>query len=177
MKNKSRFCAFLRGVNVNGTAMKMTEVCKVFSDAGMEEVSSVLATGNILFTSDRKVSDLKPMLEKAMSQHFNYEAFLFIKERSEVIEIFEKLPFESSPENHIYVIVGTTGVENTLMEEFTKFTSNNEKAEITGNTFYWQVPKGNTLDSAFGKILGRKSLKDQMTSRNINTLEKIVKKL
>ena len=178
MKNKSRFCAFLRGVNVNGTAMKMAEVCKVFSDAGMEEVSSVLATGNILFTSDRKVSDLKPMLEKAMSQHFNYEAFLFIKERSEVLEIFEKVPFESSRENHIYVFVGTSSVENTLMEEFIKSNpQDNEKAEISGNTFYWQVPKGNTLDSAFGKILGRKSLKDQMTSRNINTLEKIVKKL
>jgi hypothetical protein len=45
------------------------------------------------------------------------------------------------------------------------------------NIFYWQVPKGNTLDSTFGKILGRKSLKDQFTSRNINTFEKIIKKM
>ena len=43
-----KFCAFLRGVNVKGTNMKMADVCKVFSDAGMQDVSSVLASGNII---------------------------------------------------------------------------------------------------------------------------------
>ena len=28
-----KYCAFLRGVNVNGTAMKMAEVCDVFKKA------------------------------------------------------------------------------------------------------------------------------------------------
>ena len=84
-----KFCAFLRGVNVNGTSMKMAEVCKVFSDAGMSEVSSVLATGNLIFSSDKSASDLKIILEKAMSEYFNYEAFLFIKTEIEVKAILE----------------------------------------------------------------------------------------
>ncbi|WP_435525892.1 hypothetical protein [Chryseobacterium indoltheticum] len=46
---------------------------------------------------------------------------------------------------------------------------NTKKGEIVNNIFYWQVSKGNTLDSNFGKVLGKKSLKDQFTSRNINT--------
>lgn len=37
-----KFCAFLRGVNVKGTSMKMAEVVDVFKKAGMEEVLSVL---------------------------------------------------------------------------------------------------------------------------------------
>jgi uncharacterized protein (DUF1697 family) len=52
-----------------------------------------------------------------------------------------------------------------------------EKAEIVNTVFYWRVPKGNTLDSSFGKVLGKKNLKDKMTSRNINTFEKILKKM
>ena len=52
-----------------------------------------------------------------------------------------------------------------------------ERAEIVANTFYWQVPKGNTLDSSFGKILGKKQLKDKISSRNINTFDKIFIKL
>lgn len=52
-----------------------------------------------------------------------------------------------------------------------------EEAEILNKNFYWKVKKGFTLDSNFGKILGKKSFKDSLTSRNINTIEKIIAKL
>lgn len=169
-----KYCAFLRGVNVNGTSMKMAEVCKVFSNAGTSEVSSVLATGNLIFSSDKSAADLKIILEKAMSEYFNYEAFLFIKSEKEVVAIFENSPFTKADDLHIYAFVGTEDIESVLLEEFNK--SEHENATIIENIFYWQVPKGNTLDSDFGKVLGKKSLKNKITSRNLNTIEKIMKK-
>lgn len=173
-----KYCAFLRGVNVKGTNMKMADVCQVFKDAGMKEVTSILASGNIVFSSDKNADELKKILEKAMSAHFSYEAFLFIKSREETEVFWNSIPFEKNGDLHIYGFVGMPGVENILMEEFEKATrADNERAEIVNNIFYWQVPKGNTLDSTFGKVLGKKSLKDQMTSRNINTFEKILKKM
>lgn len=172
-----KYCAFLRGVNVNGTSMKMAEVCKVFSDAGTSEVSSVLATGNLIFSSDKSAADLKIILEKAMSDYFNYEAFLFIKSEKEVVAIFENSPFTKADDLHIYAFVGTEDIENVLLEEFDHSQkTENENAQIIGHIFYWQVPKGNTLDSDFGKVLGKKSLKNKITSRNLNTIEKIMKK-
>ncbi|HAT92783.1 MAG TPA: hypothetical protein DCS36_10405 [Sphingobacterium sp.] len=64
------------------------------------------------------------------------------------------------------------------MDEFSNSTHvPGEKGEIVDTVFYWRVPKGNTLDSSFGKVLGKKNLKDKMTSRNINTFEKILKKM
>lgn len=173
-----RFCAFLRGVNVNGTAMIMAEVCQVFSNAGLQDVSSILASGNILFSSDHKKEDLKTMLEKMMSDHFNYDAFLFIKSFDEIQQIATQNPFEPSPEKHVYVFFGTDGVEQILQQEFNlHLPANDEQGCIVDKTFYWNLPKGLTLQSAFGKILGKKSLKDQLTSRNINTVEKILRKL
>lgn len=173
-----KYCAFLRGVNVNGTSMKMAEACKVFADAGMKEVSSVLASGNILFSSEKNISDLKTILEKSMSDYFNYEAFLFLKSEKEVAKIFENCPFTKTDDMHIYAFVGTEGIEKILLDEFNHSEkTENEKAEIIENTFYWQVPKGNTLDSSFGKVLGKKTLKAQMTSRNMNTFEKILGKI
>lgn len=171
-----KFCAFLRGVNVNGISLKMAEVCQVFTDAGMKDVSSVLATGNIIFSSDLKPTELKVILEKALSGHFNYEAFLFLKTDGEVAEIFFKNPFTQSDDAHIYAFIGIDGVEEILLEEFNAKKSENEKGKIVGKTFYWHVAKGNTLDSAFGKVLGKKNLKEKMTSRNLNTIEKIGKK-
>lgn len=173
-----KFCAFLRGVNVNGTSMKMAEVCKVFSDAEMSEVSSVLATGNIIFSSEKSVADLKIILEKAMSEYFNYEAFLFIKTEIEVKAILENSPFQKLEDSHIYAFIGTENSEKMLLEEFDHSQkTENENAKIVEQIFYWQVPKGNTLDSDFGKVLGKKSLKNKITSRNLNTIEKIVKKI
>lgn len=157
--------------------MKMAEVCKVFSNAGTSEVSSVLATGNLIFSSDKSAADLKIILEKAMSDYFNYEAFLFIKSEKEVVAIFENSPFTKADDLHIYAFVGTEDIESVLLEEFDHSQkTENENAQIIEHIFYWQVPKGNTLDSEFGKVLGKKSLKNKITSRNLNTIEKIMKK-
>ncbi|REC49981.1 DUF1697 domain-containing protein [Chryseobacterium pennipullorum] len=173
-----KYCAFLRGVNVKGTNMKMADVCQVFKDAGMKEVSSVLASGNIVFSSDENAEKLKTILEKAMSEQFAYEAFLFVKSQEETVRFWSSIPFEKREDAHIYAFVGVPGIQNTLMEEFQKASqTENEKAAIVDTIFYWQVPKGNTLESSFGKVLGKKSLKDQFTSRNVNTFEKVLKKM
>ena len=173
-----KYCAFLRGVNVNGTSMKMAEVMNVFTDAGMKEVSSVLASGNILFSSDKKPSELKNILEKSMSEYFDYEAFLFLKNENEISEIVNNNPFTKAEDLHIYVFVGIEDVETLLIEEFSKSDkAENENAQIVVDIFYWQIQKGNTLGSTFGKVLGKKKLKDKITSRNINTFERILKRL
>ena len=172
-----KYCAFLRGVNVNGTAMKMAEVCDVFKKAGMKDVSSVLATGNILFESDEAPENLKQKLEKSLSEHFHYEAFLFLKTDEEVKGILENSPFEKDENLHIYSFICNSGDENLLMQEFLKTNhQEEEEAKLINGNFYWKIPKGNTLDSEFGKILGKKSFKNILTSRNINTIEKIVNK-
>lgn len=113
-----------------------------------------------------------------MSEYFSYEAFLFVKSQAETEAFWTHNPFEKNEDLHIYTFVGTHGIENILLEEFEKSAkTENEKGEVINGIFYWQVPKGNTLDSSFGKVLGRKNLKDQFTSRNTNTFEKILKKM
>ncbi|MGJ1213939.1 DUF1697 domain-containing protein [Sphingobacterium multivorum] len=173
-----KYCAFLRGVNVKGTNMKMSDVCQVFKDAGVTDVTSVLASGNIVFSSDKAPASLKQLLEESMSEYFSYEAFLFIRSQEEVELLQANIPFIIHTDFHVYAFVGTTGVETILMDEFSNSTHvPGEKGEIVDTVFYWCVPKGNTLDSSFGKVLGKKNLKDKMTSRNINTFEKILKKM
>ena len=80
--------------------------------------------------------------------------------------------------HHLYVFVANPGTEKILEEEFLKAKkAETETAAVAENVFYWKTPKGNTLESEFGKILGRKNMKDRFTSRNINTFEKIAAKL
>lgn len=174
----TKYCAFLRGVNVNGTRMQMKDVCKVFAGIGLQNVASILATGNILFETDENPEDLKLNLEKAMSSSFNYDAHLFIKTETEIQNILNENPFTIDDNFHNYVFVGTEIIGEILIDNFNNCKKNErEEAKLINNNFYWKVIKGETLNSEFGKILGKKSLKNEMTSRNLNTFEKILQNL
>ena len=171
-------CAFIRGVNINGQSMKMAEVCNVFRQEELQNVSSVLATGNILFESTLKKETLRLSLEKRMSETFQSDIRLFIKEQDEIEIILRSHTFSADPNLHIYAFICENGFENILMEKFNAITPiADEKAEIKQGQFYWQVAKGFTLDAGFSKILGDKQIRDQFTSRNINTIQKIYLKM
>lgn len=178
MSNLPAYCAFLRGVNVSGRTMKMADVCEVFRDAGMPNVTSVLASGNVIFRSKYPQATLRTRLEQAMAKHYGEPVHLFIKNADEVETMIKSSPFKKNAELHIYVFVCEPGFEKTLKEEFAKIApAPEEKAVVKSGVFYWQCAKGSTLDSGFSKILGRKEMKDKFTSRNINTIVKIAAKM
>lgn len=113
-----------------------------------------------------------------MSTHFFYNASLFIRSKEEVCLLEKNTPFDMPDDCNVYAFVGLYGIERILMDEFNNIIHlPGENAEIVHAIFYWQVPKGNTLDSAFENVLGKKNLKNKMTSRNINTFGKILKKM
>lgn len=174
----SSYCAFLRGVNVGGVNMKMAEACKVFEKEGLNNVSSILASGNILFSSNLTPKTVENKLKKALSQHFNYDAHLFILDAESIQNLVKNNPFSPHPDFHIYSFVGIEHIAEILMKEFrSSKTELEEEAKMIHDTFYWRVPKSHTLLSQFGKILGRKDLRDSFTSRNMNTFERVLKKL
>jgi len=170
MYNNIFNCAFLRGVNVNGRTLKMAEVCEVFRSVGMEQVSSVLATGNIIFQPKGDLSKLGETLETT----------LFIKDKDEIKSMLTAVPYAPDPEWHVYVFICDIGFEQVLAEQF-KITASSgqsdESAALRDGYFYWRVRKGSTLDTPFSKILGNRSFKDKFTSRNINTIEKVYKRM
>jgi len=174
------YCVFLRGVNVNGRNVKMTEVCEVFRGAGMEEVSSVLATGNIIIQFDGDQSKLCGVLESALNEHFQMESRLFLKNVDEIKTMLGAVPYTSDPDWHIYAFICDPGFERVLAEEFETATQNSrsdESAMVTGGYFFWRVRKGSTLDTPFSKILGNRKFKEKFTSRNIGTMEKVYGKM
>ena len=172
------YCAFLRGVNVNGKTMKMSEACEALRQAGFTGVVSVLARGNLIFQSDMPRSELRGFLERTLSAHYGDSINLFVKSSDEVSDMLAEVPFEEDAELHIYVFICEPGFEEMLLHEFGQITpSANETAKIKRGQFYWRCSKGATLDSGFSKILGRKNMRDKFTSRNIGTMAKVAAKM
>ncbi len=170
----TRYCAFLRGVNVNGRKMLMKDVKEVAEQAGLHDVVTVLATGNVVFTSDESAETVSALLADALRERYGDPVFLFVRDSAQVDETVGAVPFEDDPDRHVYVFVCDDGLADALLDRFTTVVPVvGEAAAVSSGCFFWQVPKGSTLDAGFSKALGDPRLRSRFTSRNISTMRKV----
>ena len=174
----TRYVALLRGVNVGGVTIKMAELAEVVGGLGTapnhyEDVKTVLASGNVLFTSTDAAADAKHALEQALRARFGYEAWVHVLTVDAIARVVAAYPFPRSAERHAYVVFAMTPeVREQLLA--VPLDPAIEQAQAGDGVIYWSVPKGNTLDSAMGKAQSAARYKPWLTTRNLNTLEKLV---
>lgn len=171
----TRYVGLLRGVNVGGVNMKMADLAEVVRGLGYEDVVTVLASGNVVFTTTDAAADAKGRLEAALRERFGYEAWVHVLTQDAVRKIVEAYPFERSADLHAYVVFAVN--PETRAELLgVDFEEGVERVKSGDGVLYWTVPKGQTLDSAFGKSQGSGKHKQWLTTRNLNTLEKVLAK-
>jgi len=169
----TRYVALLRGVNVGGVNMKMVDLAEVVRGLGYGDVTTVLASGNVLFTTTDAAATAKERLEAALRERFGYEAWVHVLTQADIATITAAYPFERSAEKHAYVVflLKPSLVDELLAVELDPAV---EQAARGDGVVYWSTPKGSTLDSAMGKAQGSSKHKPWLTTRNLNTLEKLL---
>ncbi len=172
----TRYAAFLRGVNVGGVNLKMAEVAKALEDAGFTNVRTILASGNVLLDSRSGVDAVRKKAEKALRDGFGYDAWVLAYDLDTVRAISERFPFEREVDGHHSYVTFVTD-EDVLDElaELGKDAGAHEKIERGEGVVYWQVPNKGTLDTTIGKTMGKKRYKSSTTTRNLRTVEKVLK--
>jgi len=172
------YCAFLRGVNLNGRTLRMADVCDAFRRAGVSDVSSVLASGNICFGSAEPPTVLHTLLRQALASRFGMDVPLIIVSAATVCEAVTGVPWPAEADVQRYVFFTGPGVADRLWQSWLAITPvDGEAAALVNGQFYWRCAKGRTLDSGFSKTLGDKRFRDLATSRNLNTVEKVAARL
>ena len=170
-----RNVALLRGINVGGRVIHMTELRALFSDLGFGEVTTVLQTGNVIFSSDDPLESLKRTIEIGLRERFGYAAHAQVFRLEEIRGIVATSPFDGTdPDVHSYVVFFEGVLERELLATARGVGNADERLELGNGVIYWQVPKGGTLRSGFTKYLTSARYKDFHTNRNINTLRKII---
>jgi uncharacterized protein (DUF1697 family) len=174
-----KLCIFLRGINVNGVKIKMQELKEAFYKMGFNEVQTVLATGNVIIelNEDTLKLNLKEYIETGLGRTFNYNSHVFIRSMNEINKIYNESKLLNLPVNHhLYVLLCES--PETVKELETLFAavshSEGESIKPLKTDLFWIIAKGETLSSDFGSmVLGNKKYKEKLTSRNINTIERI----
>lgn len=88
-----RHVALLRGINVGGNnIIKMTALKQAFEDAGFDNVSTYIASGNVIFTANNRPVALEKRIEKTLSTTFGYEARVLVRSKTQLAAVLNAAP-------------------------------------------------------------------------------------
>ena len=170
----TKYTAFLRGINVGKIRIKMTDLKAVFEKMGCQEVKTFLQTGNVVFHSDENIQNLKTLLEKGLSETFNYEAYVLLYQYEKLESIISKYPMQREEGYHAYVVfVENDAVLEELKTAASELVEESNLIKFGDGVIYTKIKKGHSLDTPFSKILAKSKYKSTTTVRNLNTLEKM----
>jgi uncharacterized protein (DUF1697 family) len=169
-----RQVALLRGINVGGrNRVPMAELRAVVEGAGMTAVSTVLASGNVVFDADADPAESARRLEGAVGEAFGYTAAIHVVPIDTVRAAVEGYPFPRLDGRHAYAVFVPDPATLQKLAEAAPEDSELERVRPGDGLLYWDVVKGSTLDSPFGVATGKKHA-GIVTTRNLQTLEKIL---
>ncbi len=109
----TEWVALLRGINVGGVNIRSAELAGLFRESGFDAVKTVLATGNVLFSSPEAAGDtaragaLRARLEELLSERFGYEARVVLEPRARIAGVAAAYPYAESAAHHAYVVFGS----------------------------------------------------------------------
>lgn len=170
-----RFAVLLRGVNVGGVTMKMAELRDVLTRAGFADVATVLASGNVLLSSAAAAVTVKARVDDALRDHWGYEPHVHALTLDVLRAISNAYPFERGREGwHDYVLFAPDAAIRAGVMRLELDPALERAAEGDG-VVYWTVPKGETLGSRLGTAIGKPAFKPHLTSRNLNTVDKLLR--
>lgn len=167
-----RYAIFLRGVNVGGIRVASADLTRVLGDLGLGEVKTYVASGNVTCTSDLKPAELQRQVEEALSGAFGYDAHVQVFSHDALAKIVDGYPFATDDDHHRYVVFCDSSATADRLGEIG--TGDMEETAVSGRVVYWRCPKGSTLDTPFSTSTSGGRFKSLTTTRNLNTVEKML---
>jgi uncharacterized protein (DUF1697 family) len=90
----ARYVALLRGINVGGkNLIGMPALKACFEEGGFEDVITYIQSGNVVFSSKEKASELPAKIERMLVASFgHYEASVVLRSRSQLKATVDRAP-------------------------------------------------------------------------------------
>ncbi len=89
-----RYVALFGSINVGGNRLTMADLRHACEREGLENVETVVASGNLLFDFDDRPTDgIEDLLAWVLSDRFDINSFAAVRSRDELIQAIEGNPF------------------------------------------------------------------------------------
>jgi uncharacterized protein (DUF1697 family) len=99
------YVALLRAVNVGGRQLKMDDLKRIAAELGLNSPRTFIASGNLLFGSDKKEAELKQNFERALETHMGKAVGVMVRTAEELAGVVAANPFADEPGNRVVAII------------------------------------------------------------------------
>jgi uncharacterized protein (DUF1697 family) len=98
------YVVLIRAVNVGGRQLKMTDLMRIAEELKLASPRTYIASGNLIFTSNKSESALKSALERAVGDHWGVTVDVLIRTAGEMAHAVKANPFGNEPGNRVATI-------------------------------------------------------------------------
>ena len=170
-----RWAALLKGINIGGKKIPMTELKALVEGMRCHDVKTLLASGNVVFSCDEEDgATLEKRLEAALADH-GLKTDVVVRNGAELSAIIDANPFPGPARehpNHLLVSFHREPVPEGLIEKIPDIYDGPERLEAIGRELYIDFPEDvghPKLPQAMAKLKFPKIA----TMRNWNTVGKL----
>lgn len=177
---RARYAAFFAAINVGGNQLKMVELRDALEREEFEDVETVVASGNVLFSHDERPSEgLSEKLAYVLRDRFGIETFAVVRSREEVQAAIEGNPFRGKGEDkfvHTHFLDGQP-----TQAQFDKLVADHagrgpEKLALGDRALFVDYVDGLGTSKLTGPFIERR-LGCRGTARNMRSLQRILDKM
>lgn len=171
------YVALLRAVNVGGRSVAMADLRATFAKLGFADAKTLLQSGNVVFTSDKRSSaELEKQLEAAADKHHKMQIEFMIRSAKEWSDIVAANPYpneaKSDPARLVVIALKSpakAGAEQALQAAI----KGRETVCVSGKNAYMYYPDGQGSSKVTPAVV-EKHLGARGTARNWNTVLKLL---
>ena len=175
----TRYIALLRGINVGGNNLiKMAALRECLELAGLQYVSTYIASGNVLFESSKGLETVETLFDATVDDTFGYKGPTVIVSEQDYRTIVSEAPdaFGSEPDRlHSDVIFLKLPVDpSSILQDVLALSIREgvDTATAGSKALYFTRVSDLRTKSRMSKITGLSSYKS-MTIRSWNTVKKL----
>lgn len=105
VRQVTAYVALLRAVNVGGTGkLPMVELQAMCEAAGLAQVRTYIASGNVVFTSDLSEDAVRAAIEKPLAAYGGKPVGVIVRTAAEMADTLARNPFADKPDNRTVAI-------------------------------------------------------------------------
>jgi uncharacterized protein (DUF1697 family) len=176
----ARYAAFLRGINVGGRTIKMEPLRKTLERLGFEDVQTLLASGNVVFSAHGSPSALRGQIEGGINKDFGMDVHVILRSKTQIDDLIKSDPFKGikiTPKTRLYITFLSKPAKSKLKTPYKSLDRSYKIIDVNkGNVASMMTLTGDTGTVDAMEILEKEFGKD-ITTRNWNTVQKVAKAL
>lgn len=176
------YIILIRGINVGGkNKVLMANLRECLAQLGFANVSTYIASGNVILASDKHADEIREQIENALVDNFDLDdeiVRVLVLTRAQFQAVIDHKPegFGEQPKKYHSDVVFLMGIDATRAMSVFKPREGVDQVWSGDGVIYSQRLSSQRTKSRFSRIVGTPEYKS-MTIRNWNTTMKLLEKV